>query len=267
MKQKSFGILNQTINADEIERHVEALTIDGFAVVENVLDEKELNTAKNKIENVYASQVAEFSQEELASINELFMARLPLAYDDYFIGLLSKEPVISIVRKILGNYFILHLQNGIINMPKQEHHQSSWHRDIPYHDFIISKPLAISALFCLDDFNESTGGTLVIPFSHRLDRMPSEEYVESRAKQVVASKGSVIMFDSMLFHKAGYNSSDQVRRGINHMFTSAIMKQQINIPESLKGKFNSDPFLKMLLGYESTVKESVFEWRKNRLKK
>ncbi len=267
MENKSFGILNRTAISDETEFYIEELRINGFAIIENVLPEAELETAIKKLNEVYQKQVNELSIEELESINEALLARLPLAYDDYFIKLAANEKVISIIKRVLGNYFVLHLQNGIINMPKLGHHQNSWHRDLPYQDFIISKPLAISVMFCLDDFNESTGGTVVLPFSHKLDAMPSEQYVAKYATQTVAPKGSVILFDSMVFHRAGYNSSNQIRRGINHMYTAAILKQQIDIPESLHGKFSDDPFLKMLLGYDTKIPDNVVEWRKSRLKK
>src|SRR6185437_4179095 len=265
MKEKSFGILNRTSISDEIEFYLEELKINGFTIIENVISGDDIKIAIEKLNEVYEKQVKEFSDKELERINESLLARLPLSYDDYFLKLATNSKVISLVKRVLGDYFVLHLQNGVINMPQMGHHQNSWHRDLPYQDFVISKPLALSVMVCLDDFNASTGGTIVLPFSHQVNTMPSEEYVQKHAFQTVAPKGSVIIFDSMIFHKAGYNSSNQVRRGINHMYTSAILKQQINIPASLKGKFSDDPFLKMLLGYEAKIADSVYEWRKSRL--
>jgi ectoine hydroxylase-related dioxygenase (phytanoyl-CoA dioxygenase family) len=267
MDYKSFGIRNQVVLNNDTEKHLEELTINGFTIVEDVLSNDELTIAREKLDHVYNMQTKEIAEENLGKINEQLLARLPLAYDDYFIDFLKIERINSILEMVFGNYFILHLQNGIINMPKQAHHQNSWHRDLPYQDFIISKPIAISVLYCIDDFNEATGGTLVIPYSHKLDKMPSITFIENHAKQTIAKAGSVILFDSMIFHRAGYNSSDNIRRGINHIYTSAILKQQINIPESLKGKFSNDPFLKMLLGYETITPASVLDWRNKKLNK
>ncbi len=175
--------------------------------------------------------------------------------------------IISIIEKILGDYFILHLQNGIINTPKEEHHQSKWHRDLPYQNFIISKPLAISALYCIDDFTSETGCTHVIPFTHKLEFMPSLEYITANNVMVLAKAGSVILFDAMLFHKAGHNSSETIRRGINNVYISPILKQQIDIPKMLNGKYSDNEFLRKFLGYDSTVAEDDIIWRENRLKK
>lgn len=267
MESKSYGIVNQSVLVDETDQHIEELTINGFSIIENLLSEKELIIARKRLDDVYAKQENEFSENDLRNIKELHVARMPFAYDDYFLNIAVNEKIITVIRKILGNYFVLHLQNGIINMPKLEHQQQSWHRDLPYQDFIISKPLAISCLFCLDDFNLSTGGTIVLPHTHKSDKMPSQHFIDEFAMNVTAKSGSVLLFDSMLFHKAGYNSSNQIRRGINHIYTSAILKQQINIPASLNGKYSDDPFLRMILGYDACPPNNVFEWRKDRMNK
>jgi ectoine hydroxylase-related dioxygenase (phytanoyl-CoA dioxygenase family) len=229
MKTKSFGVLNQQINSSELDQQTEELSLLGYTVIKDVLSSKELDEYRKRLDEVYIVQKNEFSENDLASINELNLARLLLAYDSHFVNFLTQKPIVDLLKKILGNYFILHLQNGIINTPKEGHHQNSWHRDLPYHDFTISKPLALSVLYCLDDFNESTGGTNVIPYTHKSDIMPSDTYIQNHSFQVTAKAGSVIVFDSMIFHKAGFNSSVQIRRGVNHMFTTPILKQQIII--------------------------------------
>jgi ectoine hydroxylase-related dioxygenase (phytanoyl-CoA dioxygenase family) len=164
----------------------------------------------------------------------------------------------------------LHLQNAIINPPNQVHHQSSWHRDLPYQNFVISKPLALSALYCLDDFSPETGGTIVVPHTHNHEIIPSVEYLEKHNLIITAKAGSVVLFDAMLLHKAGYNSSNNFRRAINNVYTVPIIKQQLNIPLMLKDKYTDNQFLLRLLGFESQVQNSDREWRlqrKNKLKK
>jgi ectoine hydroxylase-related dioxygenase (phytanoyl-CoA dioxygenase family) len=202
----------------------------------------------------------------LKKINEQNLVRCPLLYDEFFIDIATNHRVMEIVKKVLGDYFILHLQNGIINKPNEEHHQSSWHRDLPYQNFVISKPLALGALFCIDDFTNESGSTFVLPHSHRVELIPSSQYIEKNSKQIIAKAGSVILFDSMLFHKAGYNSANYIRRAINNVFVVPIIKQQINLPIALNGKYSDDDFLSKLLGYQSNSPSSDIEWRNNRIK-
>jgi ectoine hydroxylase-related dioxygenase (phytanoyl-CoA dioxygenase family) len=159
------------------------------------------------------------------------------------------------------------LQNGILNYPAKGTQQNAgaWHRDLNYQHFTSSRPLSISALFCIDPFSEATGGTQVLPASHRTEKFPSPDYVRSHEVTVTAPAGSVLIFDSMVFHRGGLNTSPSVRRAINHMYTLPLIKPQISFPRALKGKFREDPFLRKFLGYESEPGENVAQWRQTKL--
>ena len=153
-------------------------------------------------------------------------------------------------------------------MPNEEHHQSSWHRDLPYQNWTSSDPLACNVFICIDDFNKETGGTFVLLFSHQFNLAPSIAYIEKHAVQVNAPAGSVILFNSMIFHKAGYNTSeDKIRRGVNQMYAKPIISQQINLPEFLNGKYSDDEFLSMLFGYKTKLSKSILEYRNLRLQR
>lgn len=265
---QSYGITEQQTGGSAQDLQLEELTIRGYTVVPDVLSSAQLDAARERLDSVYKSQANEFGEDRLKSIKEKDMARCPLAYDEFFLtDIATNEKILSLVKRRIGDYVILHLQNGIINRPNQPHHQSSWHRDLPYQNFVISKPLAVGALFCLDPFTPETGCTEVLPFTHREDKMPSLQYVEANKVPAVAEPGSVIVFDAMLFHRAGYNSSKIIRRGVNNVYVAPILKQQIDLPRALKGKYSDDPVLARFLGYESEVAESPMEWRNGRLKR
>ncbi|PJJ10954.1 ectoine hydroxylase-related dioxygenase (phytanoyl-CoA dioxygenase family) [Flavobacterium sp. 1] len=262
--EKSYGVNNQTELNNLVDSHLEELQINGFSLLENVLDFQELSECRIRLDAVYEKQKEEFGEEKLKMINEQNLVRCPLVYDEYFLNLAINKKILEVVEKVIGNYFILHLQNGIINTENEEHHQSSWHRDLPYQNFVISKPLAIGALYCIDDFTNESGGTFVLPHSHRVESIPSSQYVEKYSKQIIAKAGSVILFDSMLFHRAGFNSSSFTRRAINNVYVVPILKQQINLYTALNGKYSEDEFLSKFLGYQSNTPSSDKEWRNNK---
>lgn len=244
----------------------EEFKIQGFTVLEDLLTSGQINYGRISLDKIYQQQETEFGYSELRSINELDVARCPFAYDDFFLkSIILNEKVVAFIKSHLGDYFLLHLQNGIINRPNLEHHQSSWHRDLPYQNYVVSKPIAIGVLVCLDVFSEETGGTFVLPFSHQLENIPSKEYLEKFQVQVSAKPGSAIVFNAMLFHRAGYNSSQLIRRGVNNVFSIPIIKQQIDLPRLLKGRYSDDHFLKRMLGYENQSPSSVNEFRTNRI--
>ena len=265
---KSYGINRSVSFSDEMDYHLEEFSTLGYTVIENLIPESELVVLRSELQRVYEIQEAAFGSENLDAINEKNLGRALLCYSEAYLELARNETMIKYVSKILGNYFLLHLQNGIINMPNEEHHQSSWHRDLPYQNWVASEPIGCNVFYCLDEFTEETGGTILLPYSHKVDHAPSVPYMDKYAVQLNARPGSVALFDSMLFHKAGYNrSKDTIRRGVNHLYARSIVRQQINLPVMLQGKYADDPFLNMLLGYDAQSSLSVEEYRHRRLKK
>jgi ectoine hydroxylase-related dioxygenase (phytanoyl-CoA dioxygenase family) len=130
---------------------------------------------------------------------------------------------------------------------------------------VSSRPLAISVLFCIDPFRPETGATTVLPASHRVEAFPSDETAAALDTSIAADAGSFIVFDSMLFHRAGSNRSGRPRRAVNQVFSVPIIAQQVSLPAMLKGKYADDPALARLLGYHSGPADSVVGWRERRL--
>jgi ectoine hydroxylase-related dioxygenase (phytanoyl-CoA dioxygenase family) len=94
--------------------------------------------------------------------------------------------------------------------------------------------------------------------------MPSEQYLRKHGVQVVAEPGAVLIFDAMVFHRAGSNRSGQVRRGVNHLYTAPILKQQYDFARALGDDFDAEPALRQLLGYTSAVPIDALRWRMDR---
>ena len=230
MTEKAYGAIRQNQVGDEVDRHLEELSFKGFTIITDLYSNDELKVWRDKIDHTYQVQETAFGRDRLASINELDVCRIPLLYDDAFIDMAAHPRVVATIRRILGEWFILNLQNAIINRPQIEHHQSHWHRDLQNQNFVISTPLAINALHAIDEFSEETGGTYVLPFSHKSEKLPSDSYIKGNQVGITAPAGSAILFDAMIFHRAGSNRSQKVRRGVNHLYTASIIKQPIRSP-------------------------------------
>lgn len=267
---KTFGVKEFTQPVGGAERSVEEIKLLGYSILPGILVETELEAVRAKMDSIYQVQLDEVGGEQhLHAINDTYNARCLLAYDEYFLTVATNPKVLSIVEKFLGDYFVLMLQNGVINVPSVGNDQNAgyWHRDLNYQHFISTRPISISALVCVDEFSEETGGTYVLPASHKTEAFPSEEFVRQHEKVIDAEAGSVIVFDSMLYHRGGRNRSRHPRRAINHMYALPLLKQQINLPAILKGKYNDDTFLSKFLGYDSESDENVVEFRRKRLRR
>jgi hypothetical protein len=225
-----YGIASHTLLSGRTEVHLENLKIKGFSVEHGLLTEAACDALAERVEGIYRTQEEAFGRHQLALINESDLARMPFLNDRSFFELFMNPLVLELGEKALGANFHLHLQNGIINRPHETHHQASWHRDLPYQDWVISKPLGFNAFFCLTEFTTRNGATFVLPYSHRLEYFPSRQFVSENELQLEAGKGSVIFFDSMIYHRAGHNSTREARIGVNNMFVVPILKQQIDIP-------------------------------------
>ena len=262
---KSYGINRATGELSKVEKILEELEIYGISAIPDFLSNEFCDKLITEARRIYDIQKKQFGEEQLAKINEKNLARMCLVESEVFADLACYSPTIEIIKKILGEYFLLNLQNAIINEPNEEHHQSSWHRDLPYQNFVSSVPLAINAFYCITEFNEKTGGTSFLPFSHKVDKLPSLEYVQKHLLQPSLPAGTLVLFNSMVFHCAGYNSSNQSRIGVNNLYTTPIIRQQIDLPTALKGKYKERKELSYILGYETPFAADVQEYRMNRL--
>jgi ectoine hydroxylase-related dioxygenase (phytanoyl-CoA dioxygenase family) len=263
---KSHAVREFHRNDTEADFHAEEIRNIGYTVVPSGLPAGELEGIREKIDRIYAKQIDELGGEaQLERINDAKIARCLIGYDDYFVKLAAHPQVTAIASRLLGEYFVLMSQNGIINDPAAEHYQVTWHRDLNYQHFVSSRPLAVSALYCVDEFSEQTGATYVLPASHKGEAFPSAEYVGRHQTSMNAPAGSILMFDAMVFHRAGTNRSGRLRRAVNHIFTLPLVRQQISIPKMLAGRFSDDPALSKLLGYGIETGESVQQWRQGKL--
>ena len=137
---KSYGITKSAVISSKEEFHLEEFFHLGYTILKDALSEEEVKVLKSELDKVYLQQETDFGKENLKAIHESNLARMPLAYSEAYANLAAHKELIEYVKKILGDFFVLHLQNGIINMPNEEHHQSSWHRDLPYQNWTSLSP-------------------------------------------------------------------------------------------------------------------------------
>ncbi|MGB6035334.1 MAG: phytanoyl-CoA dioxygenase family protein [Cryomorphaceae bacterium] len=262
---KSYGINIEKGNEEIL--FFEELERKGVTIQKGVFDKSKMAELCRIAEEICAEQVKSFGQTKLEQINEADLVRCPLVSSNEFLELVLVEPILSIVDRVIGSEFHLHLQNCVINRSKREHHQSSWHRDLPYQNWVCSKTLSINAFICLSPFNPKTGGTQFVLGSHLHETIPSESYLNENLHVPEAEAGDVLFFNSMVLHRAGQNTSKGDRYGVNQVFTIPIIKQQIDLTSvEADDKFDQS-LISKVLGQKYQVPHSVQEFRENRFKK
>ena len=230
-----YGVLEQNFPASDLESAAEQISNLGFAVLDGGYDASELKAISDDFERTRQQYIEEHGKDHLRNIGELHTVRAPLTRGGKsFLQLALNQRLLTVVNMLIPGQFILNQQNGVINPPQESYSQGAWHRDLPYQHFVSSRPLAVNALFCVDEFTLENGATFVLPASHKAEPLPSVDYIARNAMQVTAPAGNYILLDCMLFHSGGFNRTKRERRAVNHVFNIPFFKQQINIPMNMR---------------------------------
>lgn len=264
--ESSYGVLEQHTVTSDLDRGAEEIIWLGYSVIESGYSANEISDIGRMFDSAHKSYVKLYQEDFLRKIDEYNGIRMPLAFDNQFVDLAMNPRVLALVRKLIRNEFILNQQNGTINPPGETYNQGSWHRDLPYQHFLASKPLAISALYCVDEFTEENGATFVLPASHTQEAYPSDVFIKNMARQIVAPAGSFIAFNSMLFHRGGANGTSTRRRAVNHVYTTAFIKQQIDIPFVMANQRGLSSEATDLLGFRYKIPRSIADFLNSRVR-
>lgn len=262
----SYGVLLEDNLSSELDEIAEQVRRLGYAILDSGYSTDELKLLSDSFNLTRANYVKIYGERRLRYAKELHTIRAPLTHGDpVFLRLATNPNLLEVLNKLIIGKFILNQQNGVINPPGETYNQGAWHRDLPYQHYVADSPLAINALFCVDDFTLENGSTFVLPATHKTANYPSESYIRRNALQVEARAGQYILLDCMLFHSGGFNRSEKERRAVNHVYTIPYFKQQIKLPELLKcADLSADQ--KELFGFNFEEPCSIDQYLAKRIK-
>jgi ectoine hydroxylase-related dioxygenase (phytanoyl-CoA dioxygenase family) len=207
----------------------------GFAVVNDVLSREFLDRTRSVMYEVQNKIERDVGKNKLERAGEIGILRLMMKYHDHFYSFLEIPEMLAILDATLSPAAILHVQNGFIlpSFPEKTPSvfQNNFHMD--FRRVLNGYIASMNAMFAIDDFHADNGATLVVPASHQKTEAPSVEYMNAAAIPVLCQAGSMILFDSTLWHAAGRNTCGHDRLAINQQFTRAFFKQQVDYPRAL----------------------------------
>jgi ectoine hydroxylase-related dioxygenase (phytanoyl-CoA dioxygenase family) len=263
---RSYGVLAQDNPVSKLDEVAEQVRRIGYAILDSNYTTDELSQLSEAFNQTRINYVQNYGEERLRSVDEFHTVRAPLIHGDpAFVRLATNQNLLSVLGKLISGKFILNQQNGVINPPGETYNQGAWHRDLPYQHFVSNTPLAVNALFCVDDFTQENGSTFVLPASHRAVNFPSTSYIQKNALQVVAKAGQYILLDCMLFHSGGYNCTNVERRAVNHIYTIPYFKQQIKLPELMQNAV-LDPVQKDIFGFNYQEPVSIDQYLNGKIR-
>ena len=258
-------VIDSKTDPDWLARALQTMRTLGFVAVSGVIDEPALARIREAMYRAQKAITAEVGQERLQRAGELGVMRLLCKYDQVFLDLLATPEILAVVDATVSPTAILHLQNGFI-LPSFKQgeaprvFQNRYHMDFPR--VLGGYLMSINVMLAIDEFRPDNGATIVLPGSHQQDPAPQLDKLEHTALPARCPAGSMLVFDSTLFHAAGPNTSGADRLAINNQFTRSYVKQQIDYVRALgDDRVLAQPArTQQLLGWYTRVVSSLDEY-------
>jgi ectoine hydroxylase-related dioxygenase (phytanoyl-CoA dioxygenase family) len=142
-----------------------------------------------------------------------------------FAAYLADQRILGTTGALFGDFVRISCTDCVITNPGSE--RGYWHADWPYNatnSTHVKAPypdalMHLSGIWMLTDFSSANGGTFIIPGSHRHTDNPAGETLggfdrdgpHPQQLQVTGSAGSVLLYDSRLWHAVAPNVSSEAR--------------------------------------------------------
>jgi hypothetical protein len=238
---------------------METLTRDGWVLVGGAVPADVLARLRSDIEAAFTSQRAIQINNGVGEGTAGTVHHLPLSGGS-FLEFLEGRFCGDLLDAFFGGPYILNTFGGVLNLPDDLSYVGRVHRDL--RSFSGDLPLMAQLLVMLDDFTEENGATYLLSGSHRMAQQPPDDDFFRDAMRAVAPAGSIVVFNSNLWHAAGTNRSRGPRRALTLNFTRPFMKQQMDYPRALgyERAASLSPVLRQVLGYNARVPTSLDEW-------
>lgn len=245
------------MNESELQTHLEAIQEDGFSVLENVFEPERAEAMKKRVREIERETLRPLEAEEKEEDSSFFRTAGLLRLDRMFWDVPMDSTVCQVVEGVLGPDFLLSTFSGIDLKPHSGTVQ-------PLHpdDALVPVPrphasaVGCTVMWVVTPFNETTGGTRLLPGSHKepLDLLWSQDSERlSQTIQPDLQVGSVLVFDHALFHGASDNPSDDWRLGLQVSYHAGWVRPYTNwfrsVPIEEVREFPEK--LRDLLGYKT----------------
>lgn len=213
-------------NESEIAGHLNRLREDGYTVLEGIVSPASVAALVDALERLQRIPGFGNARTEFEGLNTVRINNL-LAYDEAFWQVPIQPDILAVAERVLEPELLLSSFCSLILGPGQG--AQPLHADtqlIP-----LPRPhmtITLNAIWALSDFTEENGATRIVPGSHRLDH-PPEYGREYETVPALMPAGSIMLFDSALWHAGGTNHSDGRRFGLSCAYCLGWMRQQENL--------------------------------------
>ncbi len=233
--------------ANDVAAHLDAIRIDGFCVLEGVLDAAEINAVKAEFAPYLKGEHMGRNDFEGLQSERIYAL---LAKAPSMAALIEHPRVIPLLDALLPKNYLLSAALAINVHPGET--PQPFHIDDGAGGLPLPKPrpmFGVSTIWALDDFTATNGATEVVPGSQHwpADREPRP----SEIHKVLMQAGSVLVFDGRLLHRGGANTSTAPRLAVTPQYCAPGLRQIENmvlaVPPKTAARYSEH--IQSLLGY------------------
>lgn len=217
----------------ETAQIVRQIRMSGYVVLENVIPTEKVGEIREDVVQIQKEHEAESMARQEATrakghrigAKGVGVLKQVINYTQSFAPYLADRRVIETAEAFFGPYVRISCTDAVVNHPGNE--RGYWHADWPYNQTNASNVKApypdclfhLSSIWMLTDFSAENGGTFLIPGSHNTTDNPSKgdlpdfdnEAPYPTETNASGPAGSVLFYDSRLWHAVAPNLSDKAR--------------------------------------------------------
>jgi ectoine hydroxylase-related dioxygenase (phytanoyl-CoA dioxygenase family) len=205
-----------------VDEALEALEVDGYAIVEGALAPAEVAEVRAALEPLLDTTPR--GRNDFEGFRSRRVYNLPSK--TRVLDRLYLDPVVLEVADLLLGHHQLCAAVAIDLLPgesaQDEHHDDGLYPlPRPYGEVLLS------TMWALDDFTDQNGATVMLPGSHRWKRGRAPGTGDER-RLAVMTAGSVALYRGTLWHGGGANRSEANRLGVTVEYVQSWLRPQEN---------------------------------------
>ncbi len=220
-----FGVNDTTLTHEEIQH----LDEEGYLPLYNILSTEQISLFRQRLDEITIAEGEAAGTEVHQEAGTNRLSNL-IDKDPMFDICYSHPRVLAAMNHVLQSDFKLSSLNSRASLTGQglQALHADWGEAVAPNDFQVC-----NSIWLLVDFTQENGATRVVPRTHRSGQHPKDVLTDPKAThpdevQLIAPAGTVIIFNSHLWHGGTINHTPSPRYALHSYFCRRHQPQQLD---------------------------------------
>lgn len=214
-----------------LDDHLSELEQDGYTIIPAALSPEDVDASRRAVQELLDAEDA-VARTTGTQTDNLRNAHAIVGKHAHFYEFFLNPPVMQIVRAVLGDDALMYDANIRVPMPTGNRDaRKGFQVHVDREDYTVLPfvggqhyPMALNVVWCLVDFTEENGTTVLWPGSHLTCQVPEPETTAPGSIQIRAPSGAAVIWDAALWHQGGINRGDSPRWTVIAYYQRAWVK-------------------------------------------